>query len=288
MAANPGTEAHSTRAGLLQYVGTEPAPGEENAWDDGGGDAAGPIQIAGEAMARRLPFALCALPFCEELDVDYPGCEDSTHQQTHVFKTFVLALCNACESGQLARLRFVEHAYLDCARTHRVIDVDAPNPTQVRDEGCMCADLLRSMPTRNLINYIEEHGLCANQTDIVRAVLRRNTAMDAQLEPSKLWPGPQIFRRIDAVPDEAGAGRQVAVPLFSAAEHPSCYDCCLAVCCMMCWDLGAPPELDNPITLLWESGRPGPALLDAARSGRLEEFVGTEEVVAWVLGQAER
>ena len=61
VAANPGTEAHSTRAGLLQYVGTEPAPGEENAWDDGGGDAAGPIQIADEAMARRLPFALCAL-----------------------------------------------------------------------------------------------------------------------------------------------------------------------------------------------------------------------------------
>ena len=78
MAVNPGTEAHSTRTGLLQFVGTAPNPGdEEQVWgpNQGGGDPAGPVKVADERMARRLPFALCALPRLEELCVDFDGSE---------------------------------------------------------------------------------------------------------------------------------------------------------------------------------------------------------------------
>ena len=215
IAANPGTEAHSTRRNLLQFVGTAHVADGPN---QGGGVPAGPVLLADEKMARCLPFALCALPQLAELDLtDYDGCEDSTHQQTHALKTFLLALCDARAAGQLTRLRYVGHHYLDCSRTSRIIDSDAPEDAQLaRTDGCLCSELLRGMPLLNLLTYMHLHGLCATKADKVRALLcRADVALGAPLEPIDSWPQPEMVRRVCLAPT---AERPHAAPAIQSGR----------------------------------------------------------------------
>ena len=111
----------------------------------------------------------------------------------------------------------------------------------------------------------------------MRALQHRN--MDAPLEPLKScaggYPfGPVILRSSAPLEDEAGTdagegarpGLFANAPVFSAAEPPTCYDCSFA--CLIGHE-----GLDAAIAVLRESGRPGAALRDAVRSGRLEEYV---------------
>ena len=167
MRANPGTEQHSSHPGDLQHVGTQgiaPATGS-------GCITAGPNdKVADAEMARRLPFALCALPRLTCLDADFPGDDlECTPQQTHVFRELILAVCAARQAGQLRSLRYIGHGYLTC------------NPSACRHDGvralppesCLCAVLLRGMPLENLIAYLDSHGLCTDKAEIMRALVLR-------------------------------------------------------------------------------------------------------------------
>ena len=127
-------------------------------------------KVADAEMARRLPFALCALPRLTCLDADFTGDDlDCTPQQTHVFREFTLTVCAARDAGQLRSLRYIGHGYLTC-------DASACRHDGVRTlppESCLCAVLLRGMPLENLISYLDSHGLCADKAEIMRALVLR-------------------------------------------------------------------------------------------------------------------
>merc|ERR1712216_207327 len=143
---------------------------------------------------------------------------------------------------------------------------------------------------------MEAHDLCSTSAGIARAlVARRNMAMDAPFGPLRTWPGPEVRvpapRLTGRGQDEPGPGtaqRYVEVPLLSAKFSPTYFDCCFA--CVSKND-----GFDVAVAVLRDVGRPGPALHDAAQSGRLEKYLprfgmdeaeahSNERAVAYVLG----
>ena len=168
--ANPGTEQHPSHPDMLQHVGTESIAPVGISTGSGGINAGPNNKVADAEMARRLPFALCALPRLTCLDADFTGDDlDCTPQQTHVFRELTLTVCAARDAGQLRSLRYIGHGYLTC-------DASACRHDGVRTlppESCLCAVLLRGMPLENLISYLDSHGLCADKAEIMRALVLR-------------------------------------------------------------------------------------------------------------------
>ena len=204
MMANPGTEQHVIHPDMLQYVGTEST--------GSGGINAGPNnKVADAEMARRLPFALCALPRLTCLDADFTGDDlDCTPQQSHVFRELALTVCAARDAGQLRSLRYIGHGYLTC-------DASACRHDGVRTlppESCLCAVLLRGMPLENLISYLDSHGLCADKAEIMRALVLRGEPLGK----------PVLSPRARACgcwcPSECGAhGTQGLLHLLHSSPH---------------------------------------------------------------------
>ena len=299
MRANPGTEQHPTRPNCLQYVGTLAPDTLHPVWH-GGGVPAGPSdKVADQDMCRRLPYALCALPRLECVNVDSTiGVDlDSTPQQQHAFKEFLLAICAARCAGQLRSLRYIEHDCLDCERTASRHVFNGMLYKRIGEE-CLCADLLSGMPLENLIQYIEAHGLCADKADIVRSMVQRGEPLGELIQSSR---ASGIF-----CPSECGSydvreeGVSSTIQVLNTSPHvPTYFDCCF---CALVNSVACDPA----IVILVEAGyRPSPALHEAAASGRLEKFMiianiddgeedaPSEEVVevrakaavAWVLGK---
>ena len=276
--ANPGTEQHPTRPDYLQYVGAALSPDTLHSMWQGGGVPAGPSdKVADQDMCHRLPYALCALPRLECVNVDsLIGADlDSTPQQQHAFKEFLLAICAARCAGQLRSLRLVEHGFLDCERTASRMWPHVVNGMLLKhvfNEDCLCADLLRGMPLENLIQYIEAHGLCADVTDIVRSIVRRGEPL-GELIQSKRASGifcPSECGKYDVQEDGALSTIQV---LNTSPHVPTYFDCCFCACANSV-------ACDPAIVILVEAGyRPSPALHEAAASGRLEKFMTLENCV---------
>ena len=276
MKANPGTEQHPTCPDYLQYVGAlapDTLP-DYPLWQDGGFPAGPSDKVADQDMCHRLPYALCALPRleCVHVDSEIGSDLDSTPQQQHAFREFLLAICAARCAGQLRSLRLIEHDYLDCERTvlRHVFNGVLLKP--VFNEDCLCADLLRGMPLENLIQYIEHHGLCADVTDIVRSIVRRGEPLGELIQSSR---ARGIF-----CPSECGKyevqeeGAFSTIQVLNTSPHvPTYFDCCFCACVNSV-------ACDPAIVILVEAGyRPSPALHEAAASGRLEKFMTLENYV---------
>ena len=241
---------------------------------------------ADEAMARRLPYALSALPRLEAIDTDFEGCEDCTHQVTRTFKRCLLSIGDARLSGLLPALQFVDHGYLDC----KPIDVNA-NEESAPPTPCLCAELLRGVPPHNLLAYTEYHGLCAGAAAKARALLERRhegVTLDSPVCCADGRLRSEDWAVLSWLSPDTNKWKEVN--LFSSSTAlPTYFDSCFA-CSVN--DGG----YDAAIAVLVDSGgRPGPALRAAAQSGLLQGFVAqgrsradvnarAEQVVAWVLG----
>ena len=254
-------------------------------------------QVADTEMTRRLPFALCALPRCAYIEVmGFEGYEDSLEQITFVFKEFMHALCDARAAGQLRALRLVHHGCLDCedlafraTSSRRVAGNWLPLAADVlkaRGGRCMCDKLLRHMPPHNILLYLELHDLCADPAERVRALLRSVEVNEpVPKAPDGVWcPSSGCGNLLESKP-----GSIDFVPLFrSDSLRPTYFDCCFASCVNS-------EDYDTGIAVLISAGgRPGPALREAAQSGRMKRLIiengnpdhyleRANKVVEWVL-----
>ena len=135
--------------------------------------------------------------------------------------------------------------------------------------------LLRGLPTDNIISFFCVHSLCSTGLDVLHELLRRGVNLNQQV-----WQDPHSGQRGPVDDGVQIDWKKEFVSLFASTQHlPAYFDCCFA------WHVGTSMSngffddedvvnAQSQVTLLMSNGgRPGPALREVARSGMLAEAI---------------
>ena len=155
-------------------------------------DSDGPPTDDQYNFAGCIPFALTALPALTNVTLDdWDTNGNGSHEDVSACGVSLMKhLCFARRSGLLCSLCHIEHGCHICAisvletKARRIAEGHTHiDPAEIDDdamddarERCICQHLLRSMPARNKLEYLYEHGLCGTLTSRTTQALRDGTA----------------------------------------------------------------------------------------------------------------
>ena len=230
----------------FSYVG---AVGEEFNW------------IYDEAIARRLPHALSALPLLEHLQFS-----DSWHFQEdpdQVCRAVLHALEGIADNrlaGGLAKLRIVDFCGYTCCMKERVANAEEHTHVHwnhgLEEPGslaarCFCETMKQAWPVDSLLKFAwNGKGFCGTPLDFVDAAMRQGLDLNA---PTRIWKRPT-----NMFPQRPTNFELVAL-VWIGKRQDGFY-----------WQHDS---IDLVEQLVQRGGRVGPALRDAIVSGRMRAFL---------------